>query len=100
MRIRKWLLLLTSALVAAALIAAGCNKVRDPQVPEKPGPAGPATDTQKAPDQKPEGPPPVIGCDKPEHNFGTVAQGEQAVHIFTVKNTGKGVLKIERARGG
>jgi hypothetical protein len=49
---------------------------------------------------KPSGPPPVIHCDKPEHDFGTVAQGEAATHVFTVRNKGKGVLNIERARGG
>jgi hypothetical protein len=48
----------------------------------------------------PTGPAPEITCDKPEFNFGTVAQGEDAKHVFTVKNKGKGVLKIERARGG
>ena len=43
---------------------------------------------------------PVIACDKPEHDFGKVAQGGEIEHIFKIKNKGKGVLKIERARGG
>ena len=43
---------------------------------------------------------PVIACDKPEHDFGKVAQGGEVEHIFKIKNKGKGVLKIERARGG
>jgi hypothetical protein len=43
---------------------------------------------------------PAIACDKPEHDFGQVAQGEDVEHIFKIKNKGKGVLKIERARGG
>ena len=43
---------------------------------------------------------PVITCDKPEHDFGKVAQGEEAEHVFKIKNKGKGVLKIEKARGG
>jgi hypothetical protein len=43
---------------------------------------------------------PVIACDKPEHDFGKVAQGQDVEHIFKIKNKGKGVLKIERARGG
>lgn len=43
---------------------------------------------------------PEIICAKPEHNFGKVAQGEEVEHIFKIKNKGKGVLKIERARGG
>ena len=48
----------------------------------------------------PTGPAPEIACDKPEFDFGSVAQGEEAKHVFTIKNKGKGVLKIERARGG
>lgn len=43
---------------------------------------------------------PAITCDKPEHDFGKVAQGGEVEHIFKIKNKGKGVLKIERARGG
>jgi hypothetical protein len=43
---------------------------------------------------------PAIACDKPEHDFGQVAQGSDVEHIFKIKNKGKGVLKIERARGG
>jgi hypothetical protein len=43
---------------------------------------------------------PVIHCDKPEYNFGTAAQGAEVEHVFKIKNKGKGVLKIERARGG
>ena len=43
---------------------------------------------------------PEIACDEPEHDFGKVAQGKEVEHIFKIKNKGKGVLKIERARGG
>jgi len=100
MRNHSRLLLLSSALLAAALIAAGCNKVRDPQEPEKPGTAGEVTDVKATDQQAPSGPPPVIACDKPEHDFGKVSQGEEAVHTFTIQNKGQGVLKIERARGG
>jgi hypothetical protein len=50
--------------------------------------------------QKPTGPAPEITCSKTVHDFGTAAQGEEIQHIFTVKNKGKGILKIERARGG
>ena len=52
-----------------------------------------AQDTEK-------GPVPVITCDTPEHDFGTVNQGDEVKHTFTVKNIGKGTLKINRARGG
>lgn len=100
MRTYRWIPALACALLAVALVAVGCNKVRDPEVPEKPGTAGSAVDTRTATDSAPSGPPPVIACDQPEHDFGTVAQGAEAEHTFTIKNTGKGVLKIERARGG
>ncbi len=100
MRTHRWIAVLTCALLAVALVAVGCNKVRDPEVPEKPGTAGQGLDTKATGDQAPSGPPPAIACDKPEHDFGTVSQGEEAKHTFTIKNTGKGVLKIERARGG
>ena len=43
---------------------------------------------------------PQISCAKPVHDFGKVAQGEEVEHIFKIKNKGKEVLKIERARGG
>lgn len=43
---------------------------------------------------------PRISCDEPEYNFGTVAQGEDARHVFTVRNVGDAPLKIESARGG
>ena len=43
---------------------------------------------------------PAIFCDKPEHDFGKIAQGGFVEHVFKIKNKGKGVLKIERARGG
>jgi hypothetical protein len=43
---------------------------------------------------------PEIACDKPVHDFGKVAQGGEVEHIFKIKNKGKGVLKIERARAG
>lgn len=43
---------------------------------------------------------PAIACDKPEYDFGKIAQGEDVEHIFKIKNKGKEALKIERARGG
>jgi len=100
MRIKCLLMMLTSSLLAAALLAAGCNKVREPQTPEQPGATGKTVDVKAPGSQAPSGPPPVIACDKSEFDFGTVSQGEEAVHTFTIKNTGKGDLKIERARGG
>ncbi len=43
---------------------------------------------------------PVIACDEPEHDFGKINQGENVEHVFKIRNKGKDVLKIERARGG
>jgi len=89
------------ALLVAVLSAGGCEKVRDPEGKASPSVTAPSEISKKAPERRvPEGPPPVIACDEPTHDFGSVSQGEEAKHIFTVKNTGKGVLKIERARGG
>lgn len=90
--------LMTQALCIALLatwLAGGCTKVRDPQA--DPTPAAGAT---LSPDQDQPGPAPVIACDQPSHDFGTVPQGDDAVHVFTIRNKGQGVLKIDRARGG
>lgn len=77
------------------LSAQACSKVRHPE-PE----AAPKVIDASGKAHHLNGPPPVITCDKAEYEFGTVSQGEDASHIFVIKNTGKGVLKIERARGG
>lgn len=39
--------------------------------------------------------PPKMVIDSLTHDFGEVVGGEPLRHIFKVKNTGKGVLKIE-----
>ncbi len=110
---KRWKLpiMTVCAFLVASLSAGGCSKVSDPEKK-----AGPSTTMQirpsmKAPEKSateksapekivPEGPQPVIASDEQEHDFGSVSQGEEAKHVFTVKNTGKGVLKIDRARGG
>ena len=80
-----WPWLWTACLFSSAVWAAG------------PGPKP----TPKAPKVvKATGPAPKIACAKPEYNFGTVSQGDDVKHVFIIKNAGKGVLKIERARGG
>jgi uncharacterized protein DUF1573 len=60
------------------------------------------TSVSKDPTKKvlPSGPAPKIGCDKANYDFGTITQGEDVKNTFIIKNTGKGPLKIERARGG
>jgi hypothetical protein len=40
----------------------------------------------------------VIEFDHTEYDFGEAAEGEDVVHIFSFKNTGGGVLKIDRVR--
>jgi len=78
------------ALAATATLAVwGCPKTGAPE-------AGDAA-VQPAGES---GPAPQIACEAPEHDFGTVSQGAEVTHTFAIKNTGAGVLKIERARGG
>ncbi len=64
--------------------------------------AGQAAPSQKkiSPVKATNGPAPNIVCDQPVYDFGTVAQGQEVKHVFKIRNTGKGVLKITRARGG
>lgn len=57
-----------------------------------------AQDTRNDPGNK--GKVPVIAADEAEHDFGTAVQGEYVEHVFTIRNKGKGLLKIEKARGG
>ncbi|MEM5786134.1 MAG: DUF1573 domain-containing protein [Syntrophobacteraceae bacterium] len=42
--------------------------------------------------------PPIINIPQLVYNFGEVFEGTEVVHEFTVKNTGKGVLNIERVK--
>lgn len=42
-----------------------------------------------------EGPAPVIVVDQPVHDFGVVAEGGPARHLFKVRNTGKAPLEIQ-----
>jgi hypothetical protein len=46
------------------------------------------------------GPAPVIACNGADYDFGSVSQGDVVQHVFVMKNKGKGVLNIQRARGG
>lgn len=42
----------------------------------------------------------AIACDSPEFDWGSVMAGQEVSHTFVVKNTGDGVLRILKARGG
>ncbi|MBN2498134.1 MAG: DUF1573 domain-containing protein [Deltaproteobacteria bacterium] len=89
--------LLAACCLLAALVV-GCPKGVDDQGGPKVADGGKQAklDLKKAD----VGPPPAIACDKPEHDFGSVLQGEKVEHAFVIRNTGKGVLRIKRARGG
>ncbi|MBW2699308.1 MAG: DUF1573 domain-containing protein [Deltaproteobacteria bacterium] len=76
--------------IGAGLI--GCPEQPTGQADSSSVNADPGTDTTAAA--------PVITCAEAKHDFGTVPQGQEVKHVFTVKNTGKGVLKIIRAKGG
>ena len=80
--------------VAAVLIAAAACRNAPPPAPDVAIKA--AGDVAAVP----TGPKPASACDQAEFNFGTVVQGDDAKHTFTVKNTGDAPLKIESARGG
>ncbi|MFZ0930294.1 MAG: DUF1573 domain-containing protein [Syntrophobacteraceae bacterium] len=41
---------------------------------------------------------PSIQIKEPEYNFGEVMEGAEIEHEFTVRNTGKALLNIERVR--
>ncbi len=75
--------------IGAGLI--GCPEQPVGQADSSSVSADPGTDTTAVP---------VITCAEVKHDFGTVPQGQEVKHVFTVKNTGKGVLKIIRAKGG
>ncbi len=41
---------------------------------------------------------PVIQLDKNLHNFGKIEKGQMVIHVFTVSNTGKSDLQIDRVQ--
>jgi hypothetical protein len=41
---------------------------------------------------------PTIQIKQPEYDFGVVLEGTEVEHEFTVRNTGKVLLNIERVR--
>ena len=110
------------ALVAAFAFATlpGCEKKSSPdpakkagvKVDKKAGPAGtqtvkdnnikkPITRMVKKPVVKNStGSQGKIEFVKADHDFGVVNQGESLKHVFVFKNTGTGMLKVDRAKGG
>ncbi len=47
----------------------------------------------------PDGKYPVLSVKDQEFDFGTVQQGEDAKHVFVLRNNGKAMLNIEKAKG-
>jgi hypothetical protein len=88
-RTRLWRLLGLIGLFAALLLPGGCKKGASENNPGVDGGAN-----------VPSGPPPVIACDQPEYNYGSVGVGQEVTHTFIIKNKGEGALKIQRAQGG
>jgi hypothetical protein len=50
------------------------------------------------PEQKPEGPLPVLQFEKTEHDFGTIQEGQKVSYTYKFKNTGEAPLIIQSAQ--
>lgn len=53
---------------------------------------------QAAPDQKPEGPLPVINFERTDHDFGTITEGQKVSYTYKITNTGEAPLIIQSAQ--
>jgi len=53
---------------------------------------------QAAPDQKPDGPLPVINFENTDHDFGTIVEGQKVSYTYKIKNTGEAPLIIQSAQ--
>ncbi len=51
------------------------------------------------PDEKPEGPLPVMSFEKVDHDFGTINEGDIVEYTYAFKNTGAAPLIIQGAQG-
>lgn len=52
---------------------------------------------KKSPNEKPEGPLPVMEFAEKTHDFGTITEGDVVTKVFTFKNTGEAPLIISNA---
>lgn len=90
---------LVALLVTGTLLTqVGLLAQADPRVP---GPQG--TPTPQGRSYRPIPPPanfapPVIACDAPDYDWGTVIQGEKVSHDYVMKNTGGSPLIIQQVR--
>jgi hypothetical protein len=64
-------------------------------------PAGQATPGVQpvAPEQKPEGPLPILSFETTDHDFGTIKEGQVVEYTYAFKNTGEAPLIIQSAQG-
>jgi hypothetical protein len=58
----------------------------------------PVITPEAAPDQKPEGPLPVLTFETTDHDFGTINEGQKVSYTYKVKNTGEAPLIIQSAQ--
>jgi Protein of unknown function (DUF1573) len=58
----------------------------------------PATIPTPVPEEKPEGPLPVVEFEKADHDFGKVAEGQKVAFKYMFKNTGQAPLIIQNAQ--
>ncbi len=61
-------------------------------------PAFTPTDKSGQPEEKPEGPLPMIAFEKTEHDFGTINEGQKVTYTYKFKNTGEAPLIIQSAQ--
>ena len=52
-----------------------------------------------APEQKPEGPLPILSFETTDHDFGTIKEGQVVEYTYAFKNTGEAPLIIQSAQG-
>ncbi len=60
--------------------------------------AAAAATTPTKPEEKPDGPLPVIEFSTTDHDFGTVTEGQKVSFTYAVKNTGQAPLIIQNAQ--
>lgn len=57
------------------------------------------TPAETAPEEKPEGPLPVINFETTDHDFGTIKEGDVVEYTYKFTNTGEAPLIIQSAKG-
>ena len=65
----------------------------------KKSPAATPTPATPAPEEKPEGPLPVMEFSNTDHDFGTINEGDVVEYTYSFKNTGAAPLIIQGAQG-